>query len=87
MALAMRGSIIDWRDMMIVKCKSSDPNKTNCPYLPYCLARLADPMITGCGVPLYVAGVIPKSDIQVERIVHMDDSAPKQVAHRKGVHK
>lgn len=62
---------------MIVKCKSSDPNKKNCPYLPYCLARVADPMITGCGIPLYVAGVIPKSDIQVERVVYSDDSESK----------
>ena len=72
---------------MIVKCKSSDPNKTNCPILPYCLARLSDPMITGCGIPLYVAGVIPNSDIQVERVVRSDDSESRHVAHRKGAHK
>ena len=61
---------------MIVKCKSSDPNKADCPILPYCLARLSDSTITGCGLPLYMAGMLDTvSDIMVEYTLH---SAPIQ---------
>lgn len=52
---------------MTVKCIPRDTLKDPCPILPYCLARLADQSITGCGVPLYIAGLIRKSEILVER--------------------
>lgn len=54
---------------MIVKCKPTRPDKKDCPNLPYCLARLTDPTITGCGIPLYEAGLIQRADIQVEHTV------------------
>ncbi len=58
---------------MIVKCKPTQPDKTDCPMLPYCLARLTDPTITGCGIPLYEAGLIKRQDIMVEhRVVEVD---------------
>lgn len=57
---------------MIVKCHPTQPDKSNCPMLPYCLARLSDPTITGCGMPLYEAGLIQRADIQVEHMVKME---------------
>ena len=52
---------------MIVKCKPTQPEKEPCPYLRYCLARLNDPSITGCGLPLYMARIIRNmDDIYVE---------------------
>ena len=54
---------------MIVKCHPSQPNRKDCPNLPYCLARLSDPTITGCGMPLWEAGVIRQEEIMVEHTV------------------
>ena len=34
-----------------------------------CLARLTDRTITGCGIPLYAAGLIKREDIMVEHTV------------------
>ncbi len=56
---------------IIVKCHPTQPDKSNCPNLPYCLARLSDPTITGCGMPLYEAGLIQRADIRVEHTVRM----------------
>ena len=47
---------------MIVRCE-------NCPYLHYCLARLNDRTITGCGMALYEAGIIRKEEIIVQHTV------------------
>ena len=58
---------------MTVKCIPRDTLKDPCPMLPYCLARLADQSITGCGVPLYIAGLIRKSEILVERTFKEED--------------
>lgn len=54
---------------MIVKCKSTVPSKKDCPNLPYCIPRLTDPTITGCGMVLWEAGIISREDIQVEHTV------------------
>lgn len=54
---------------MIVKCHPSRPDKKDCPNLPYCLARLSDPTITGCGMPLREAGLIRRDEIMVEHTV------------------
>ena len=58
---------------MIVKCRHTQPDKTDCPMLPYCLARLTDRTITGCGVPLWYGGVIRREDIQVEHTVRGEE--------------
>lgn len=54
---------------MIVKCHPTKPDKTDCPNLAYCLVRLSDPTITGCGIPLWEAGLIKRQDIMVEHRV------------------
>lgn len=54
---------------MIVKCHPTKPDKTDCPMLPYCLARLTDRTITGCGIPLWYAGAIKYEEIRVEHTV------------------
>lgn len=54
---------------MIVKCKPTQPNKVECPLIKYCIARLNDRTITGCGMPLYEAGLILREDIMVEHTV------------------
>lgn len=59
---------------MIVKCKPTQPDKTDCPMIRYCLARLTDMTITGCGIPLWYAGVIRREDIQVEHTVRRDEA-------------
>ena len=58
---------------MIVKCKAKLEGKTDCPMLRFCFARMADKTISGCGLPLYMAGVIKdKQDIQVEHTVYKE---------------
>lgn len=59
---------------MIVKCKPTKPDKEPCPMIRYCLARLTDRTITGCGIPLWYGGLIRKEDIQVEHTVKEGDS-------------
>lgn len=54
---------------MTVKCHPTQPDKTDCPMIRYCLARLTDGTITGCGIPLWYAGLIQRADIQVEHTV------------------
>lgn len=54
---------------MIVKCKPTRPDKEPCPLIKYCLARLTDGTITGCGIPLWDAGVIRKEEVMVEHTV------------------
>jgi hypothetical protein len=51
---------------MIVKCTPTQPNKEPCPMIKTCLARLTDRTITGCGVPLFHAGLIRKEEVMVE---------------------
>ena len=54
---------------MIVKCKATSSDKTDCPMIRTCLARLTDRTITGCGVPLAYIGVIKSQDVMVEHTV------------------
>lgn len=54
---------------MIVKCRPTKPDKEECPMIHTCLARLTDKTITGCGIPLWWAGAIPRTDVQVEHTV------------------
>lgn len=56
---------------MTIKCKTAQEGKKNCPYIRFCFARMADRTISGCGLPLYMAGIIKdKQDIQVEHTVY-----------------
>ncbi len=43
-------------------CKHGD---LKCPLYQFCLARMNDPTICGCGMPLYQAGKIEYKDIEV----------------------
>lgn len=54
---------------MVVKCRARAEGKTDCPIIKTCLARLTDKTITGCGVPLYAAGLIGREDVKVEHTV------------------
>lgn len=54
---------------MIVKCIPTQSDKAKCPMIRYCLARMNDRTITGCGIPLYSAGLIRREEIQVEHTV------------------
>ena len=38
---------------------------TDCPYNKVCIARVNDSSIIGCGIPLYVDGIIPYACICV----------------------
>lgn len=71
---------------MEVMCKSRRSDKTDCPYIRVCFARLTDPTITGCGLPLYMAGIINKSDIMVIHTVKAEEN-PKPKRKRKGIHR
>ena len=59
---------------MIVKCKPTRQDKEQCPMIRYCLARLTDRTITGCGIPLWYGGVIRREEILVEHTVKDGDS-------------
>ena len=54
---------------MIVKCHPTKEGKEDCPMIKYCLARLTDRTITGCGVPLYTAGLIKRDAVEVEHTI------------------
>lgn len=51
---------------MIIKCDG-------CPYKKYCIARLNDTSITGCGMAFYMAGLIERHEIQVEHTIKIAD--------------
>ena len=57
-----------------VYCQSKD---YDCPYYKYCIARLADPTIIGCGMYLYCQGYISAEEIgvlhKVEKEAYKDD--------------
>lgn len=64
---------------MIVKCKTKLEGKTDCPMIKFCFARMVDRTISGCGLPLYLAGIIKsKQDIQVEHTVYKEQSNEDQ---------
>ena len=54
---------------MIVKCIPSEESKKPCPMIQTCLARITDRTITGCGIPLWYAGVISKDAVMVEHTI------------------
>lgn len=54
---------------MIVKCLPTKEGKNPCPMIRTCLARLTDRTITGCGVPLWYAGLITRQEVTVEHTV------------------
>lgn len=57
---------------MTIKCQS-------CPMIQYCIARLTDRTITGCGMSLYEAGLIQKADIVVEHTVREEQHATLRI--------
>ena len=57
----------------IVSCISPVADRTDCPYIKTCLARLNDRTITGCGMPLYVADIIPYSAVMVRHEVRKEN--------------
>ena len=54
---------------MIVKCKPTQPGKERCPLIRFCIARMNDRTITGCGIPLWYAGVIRREQVEVAHTV------------------
>ena len=68
---------------MTIPCKAEDG--WMCPYIKTCLARLNDPSIVGCGYPLYLNGLIRKSDILVShRIVQDAPEKPRPKKKKRG---
>lgn len=57
---------------MIVKCIPTKPDKTECPMIKFCLARLTDGTVTGCGIPLWYSGLIKREEITVEHTVRKE---------------
>ena len=57
---------------MIIKCRTTRKDKTDCPMIKTCLARLTDRTITGCGIPLWYGGLIRREDVQVEHTVSQE---------------
>ncbi len=60
---------------MIVKCKPTQPDKQTCPLICFCIARMNDRTITGCGIPLWYAGMIRREQVQVEHTVRDEHGA------------
>ena len=50
-----------------IPCKDADG--WECPYITTCLARLTDRTITGCGMALYMNGLIEYNEIGVKHTV------------------
>ena len=57
---------------MTVNCIAKTEGKTNCPFRATCLARLNDPTIVACGVPLWYAGIIRRDEVVVEHAVRVE---------------
>ena len=62
---------------MIVNCKAKT-GKTDCPMIQTCIARLTDETITGCGVPLWCAGIIKRDEIEVLHTVRNQNGQQHQ---------
>ena len=58
----------------VVSCISPVEDKQDCPYLKVCLARLTDKTITGCGIPLYEAGIIPYEAVLIRKTIEDEES-------------
>ena len=66
---------------MTIPCKAEDG--WMCPYIKTCLARLNDPSIVGCGLPLYLNGIIKsKSDVFVVHRIK-PNAKPKKGGRKK----
>lgn len=48
-----------------MRCEATQEGKENCPFLLYCIPRLLDRTITGCGLYLACEGLIAPEDIMV----------------------
>lgn len=57
----------------IVKCEATEEGKKDCPLLPYCIARLNDRTVSGCGMPLAEAGLIKLSEVRVQHTVRLEE--------------
>ena len=68
---------------LIVTCLPKNGHKDKCPLFDTCLARLTDGTVTGCGIPLYYAGYISKSEIVVQHTVQ--EGADNERGKRKSV--
>lgn len=54
---------------MIATIPCKDKDGFECPYLVTCMARLTDKTITGCGMALYVNGLIKHDEIGIQHTV------------------
>ena len=68
---------------MIVKCKPTLQGKESCPLIRFCIARMNDRTITGCGIPLWYAGVIRREQVEVEHTVRDRHEATLRGRKRK----
>lgn len=68
---------------MIVKCKPTQPGKERCPLIRFCIARMNDRTITGCGIPLLCAGLIRREQVEVEHAVMEGHGATLKGRKRK----
>lgn len=48
-----------------VRCKATQEGEEDCPFLHYCIPRLLDRTIKGCGLYLACEGLIAPEDIRV----------------------
>ena len=53
-----------------IPCKAEDG--FTCPYFETCLARLTDRTITGCGIALYMNGLIEYNEIAVRHTIRKE---------------
>ena len=53
---------------MIVKCNYNN-GVGDCPLKMYCVVRINDPTISGCGLPFVLTGMIDQSEMVVEHTI------------------
>ena len=58
-----------------IPCKAKDGFE--CPYLKVCMARLTDRTVTGCGMALYVNGLIKYDEIGVQHTVKAESEGER----------
>ena len=61
---------------MTIPCIADNGDK--CPYIRFCLARINDPTIVGCGCPLYWNGLIDRGSIYVVHRVKQEEVQPRR---------
>ena len=57
----------EWYMTATIPCNADDGFK--CPYIDICLARITDRTVTGCGIALYMIGLIEFNEIGVKHTV------------------